>query len=151
MNITFCTRDDKAVRNWEKQCFRCAHGQLALVRGVDQSGKQWSMITAFLLGCPHVKSIHKKVGKDSHKSQPRPRVDLVPTSCHVPFSADEGESLAWKDIGLSDAWENVGLSDQPASLQVAVVPRKRWREFFGFTTPSPAPCAACVQSQIPAP
>ena len=141
MNITICKKNtdkEKAIRNWERQCFPCIHARLVKVRSTTRDGKLLHFGGIYLFQCPHVGTRHRIVGKDTHKSQPRTRIDFIEiTNICIPFFPKEVEdSLDWQEI------------QRPLfgykKVEIAEIPREQWAELLKINVPSsPEPCPIC--------
>lgn len=141
MNITICKRDTdkgKAIRNWERQCFPCIHARLVKVRSTTRDNELLYFGGIYLFHCPHIGTRHIIIGKDTHKSQPRTRIDFVEvTNIFIPsFSKKAAESLNWQEIQPSPFGYR--------KTEIAEIPRERWAELLKISMSSlPRPCPVC--------
>lgn len=149
MNITYCQRDQKAIRNWVNQCCFCAHGHLVIFRGRIKGGQKIEYSGLYLFQCPHVRMRHKKVGQDPHHSLPRTNTDLVLTSLRsIYLSPDIEKSLEWR-IADSDVADSIRFSGD-IQIEMAEIPRERWLELLYIDIPLPPPCPECGY-EVPSP
>jgi hypothetical protein len=72
---------------------------LVLVRGFDGSTKI-EHGEAYLFLCPHVQMRHKRIGKDTLRSKPLTRTDLVPTGFYLRQMGASTDNLAWTDYEI---------------------------------------------------
>lgn len=138
MNITICKRDrteGKAIRNWERQCFPCIHARLVKVRSTTRDDELLYFGGIYLFQCPHVGTRHRIIGKDTHESHPRSRIDLIEVTSIFVLSLPKEveESLNWQELQPPFAGYK--------KTEIAEISREQWAELLGVNVSSPPqPC-----------
>jgi len=141
MNLTICKKDideGKVIRNWERQCFPCVHARLVIARGITGNHEFIEFEGINLFKCPHIGTRYKTIGKDTCRSEPRERMDIVTITnvCILPISRKIWRSLNWQEL-------------QPPffgheKTEIAEIRREQWKTLLRIDVPSlPKPCPRC--------
>lgn len=138
MNISICGLTKKTIRNWEKQCFFCAHCKLVMLRDHHHHGEIIEYGSIYLFNCPHIGRRFVKVGKNSKKDTPQLDTRLVMISGLIPyFSRATMGVLNWQEL----------IPPQPEAEKtfIAEIPRQVLQEWGIIIPLRKKPCLECTK------